>query len=125
MIGIGKVYTASTEYYDSKTGLTQRKGRPVLVVGGPKNNDYSVLPISTITKRENVDPDYDIYVDVELRGILSLDRECFIRTHKQMPLHRGSIFKELGNMKDNAPDLYQDVLMRMERFQKEILAQAR
>lgn len=50
---VGKVYLSVVEYYDSKTKITRKKGRPVLVVAGPRNNDYTVLPISTIKRREN------------------------------------------------------------------------
>ena len=47
---VGKVYLSVVEYYDSKTKTTRKKGRPVLVVAGPRNNDYTVLPISTDRK---------------------------------------------------------------------------
>ena len=55
---VGKVYLSVVEYYDSKTKTTRKKGRPVLVVAGPRNNDYTVLPISTIKRREHLDSDY-------------------------------------------------------------------
>ncbi len=60
---IGKVCQSVVNYFDSKTRTTRRKGRPVLVVGGPRNNDYTILPISTIKNRDNLDEEYDILID--------------------------------------------------------------
>ena len=80
---VGKVYLSVVEYYDSKTKTTRKKGRPVLVVAGPRNNDYTVLPISTIKRREHLDSDYDIPIETNIRAGLALSEECFIRTHKQ------------------------------------------
>lgn len=80
---IGKVYQSVVDFYDLKTQTTRKKVRPVLVISGPRNNDYTVLPISTISNRIHVDPQYDILIEAQKRSILGLGRECFIRTHKQ------------------------------------------
>ena len=121
---IGTVWLSIVEFYDLKTKTTRRKTRPVLVVGGPRNNDYTVLPVSTITLRQNVDPQYDILVEPANRAILSLNKECFIRTHKQMPMHQAQLVKQLGDMKTDLPDLYLDAVSRMEEYQKEIVNSA-
>lgn len=121
---IGKVYLSIVDYYNVKTGRTERKSRPVLVIGGPRNNDYTVLPISTISKRQNVDPKFDVLVDPSSRSVLMLNRECFIRTHKQMPLHQASLYKELSNMKDSLPDLYLQAISLMEEYQQNLLDNA-
>ena len=121
---IGKVYMTSVDYYDIRTKTTRRKSRPVLVVGGPRNNDYTVLPISTISRRQNLDPDYDILVDAPERAVLSLDKECFIRTHKQTPVHQAQLVRYLGDMRTDLPDLYLDAISRMEQNQAEIVNNA-
>lgn len=118
---IGKVYLTYMDYFDIRTKTTRKKSRPVLVVGGPRNDDYTVLPISTISKRQNLDPDYDILVDATERAVLSLDKECFIRTHKQTPAHQAQLIKCLGDMRTDLPDLYLDAVSRMEQFQEEIV----
>lgn len=118
---IGKVYLSRVDYFDLRTNCTQRKTRPVLVVGGPNDNDYTVLPISTISLRQNVNDYYDILIPPQERTVLNLRAECFIRTHKQMPLHRGAMFREIGDMKNDAPDLYLDAVSKMEEFQKGIV----
>lgn len=121
---IGKVYKSVVLYYDSKSQQTRTKTRPVLIVGGPRNNDYTVLPISTITLRKNLDPEFDILIDASSRSILNLPKECFIRTHKQMTVHRAELVSLYGDMKADIPDLYLDALVKMEGFQKRILAQS-
>ena len=115
---IGKVYQSIVDYYDSKTRSTRKKVRPVLIVGGPRNNDYIVLPISTITNRANLDPVYDILIDDAERTVLNLSKECFIRAHKQMPVHQAQLIRQKGNMKDDLPELYLTALEKMEQFQR-------
>ena len=117
---IGKVYQSVVDFYDLKTRSTRKKVRPVLIVGGPRNNDYIVLPISTVSKRENLDADYDILIDEAERGVLHLSQECYIRAHKQMPIHQAQLVRRKGDMKADLPDLYLLALEKMERFQKSI-----
>lgn len=121
---IGKVYLSVVNYYDSKTHTTRRKGRPVLIVAGPRNNDYTVLPISTVKNRQNLDPDFDLLIDPPARALLSLTDECFIRTHKQTTVHDGSLIKEKGDMKRDLQDLFLKALEKMEAYQRHILDQA-
>ena len=118
---VGKVYLSVVEYYDSKTKTTRKKGRPVLVVAGPRNNDYTVLPISTIKRREHLDSDYDIPIETNIRAGLALSEECFIRTHKQTTVHMGALIKQKGDMKNDYPDLYLTTLQKMEKFEREIM----
>lgn len=119
---IGKVFLTMIDFYNTKSGRTERKIRPVLIVGGPNENDYTVLPISTITRRENVNCYYDIPVPAQDRAALSLNRECFIRTHKQLTVHQGSLIREIGDMRNDAPDLYIDAICKMDEFQKSIIS---
>lgn len=118
---IGKVYLSVVDFYSRKLQAVSKKARPVLIVGGPNENDYIVLPISTITRRENLNPCYDILISPEQRTILNLPRECFIRTHKQMTVHSASLLKLKGDMKSDIPDLYLDAVAMMEKFQEEIV----
>ena len=121
---VGKVYLSVVEYYDSKTKTTRKKGRPVFVVAGPRNNDYTVLPISTIKRREHLDSDYDIPIETNIRAGLALSEECFIRTHKQTTVHMGALIKQKGDMKNDYPDLYLTALQKMEEFQRHIMDDA-
>lgn len=118
---IGKVYLSVVDFFDIKARAMSKKTRPVLIVGGPHENDYTVLPISTITNRVNLNTYYDIPVTPQDRAALSLQRECFVRTHKQMPIHAAALVRELGDMKSDTPELYLDAVAKMEEFQKEIV----
>lgn len=118
---IGKVCLSVVDFYDVQCGATRRKTRPVLVIGGPSENDYSVLPISTITRQANRNPSYDIPILPPALEALHLNRPCFIRTHKQMPLHRGALLKEIGDMRQDAPELYREAVTRMAAYQRELV----
>lgn len=121
---IGKVYLSQVDFYDVRIKAMGRKARPVLIVGGPYENDYIVLPISTISRRENLNPHYDLPISPQERMTLNLTRECFIRTHKQMTVHRAALIKELGDMKQLIPELYLKTIAKMEEFQKQIVDRA-
>ena len=60
---IGKVYVSIFKYYDNIKGKMSFKNRPVLIVGKADNTDYIVLPISRVTKRENLDEYYDVLLN--------------------------------------------------------------
>lgn len=121
---MGKVYLSVVDFYDIALQAMRTKTRPVLIVGGPHENDYTVLPISTITNRINLNSYYDIPIPPQDRAVLNLRRECFVRTHRQMPIHAAALVKELGDMKSDAPALYLDAVAKMEEFQKEIVTYA-
>lgn len=118
---IGKVYLSVIDFYDSKLQGMSKKARPVLIVGGPYENDYTVLPISTITNRANLNSYYDILIPPQDRLTLSLPREYFIRTHKQLPVHGASLLRLKGDMKADIPDLYLDAISKMEEFQRKLV----
>lgn len=121
---IGKIYSCFVDYYDIRLEATRRKQRPVLIVGGPRNNDYTVLPISTISRRENLDEEYDILIRPELRQQLKLPKECYIRTHKQTTIHRASFYALKGDLKKIDENMYLIALVKMERYQNYLMYQA-
>ena len=48
------------------------KKRPVLIVGKADDTDYIVLPISRVTKRENLDEYYDVLLNPDAVPKLNL-----------------------------------------------------
>lgn len=62
---IGKVYTAIFPFFDVNDFERKHKKRPVLIISDMLNNDYTILPVSTITNKENIDPNFDIEIDPE------------------------------------------------------------
>lgn len=121
---IGKLYSSVTPFYDSKKGTNSFKRRPVLIIGGPRNNDFTVLPVSTITRAEHIDSDYDVKVEPDKYPKLNLNRISYIRTHKQTTVHRASLTGEIGDLKMEYEDLYLLVLEKLESFNKTVMNNA-
>lgn len=121
---IGKIYASITPFYDSRNKINSFKRRPVLIIGGPRNNDYTVLPVSTITRREHIDPDYDIKIEPHEYPNLNLNRISYIRTHKQTTVHQASLIKQIGDLKANYEDLYVTILEKLENFNRNMIDNA-
>lgn len=117
---IGAIYVSITPFYNSATKTNSFKNRPVLIIGGPRNNDYTVLPISTISNKINLDADYDIEIDPAKYPLLNLSQLSYVRTHKQTVIHRGSLTSKIGDMKADYADLFERVLDKWKAFNKEI-----
>lgn len=113
---IGKIYSTVFPYYDSKTQKNSFKKRPVLIIGGPRNNDYTVLPISTVTKKANLDSEYDLEINPANYPLLHLDKLSYVRVHKQTTVHKVSLTSLIGDMKTEYADLYLSVLEKLEEF---------
>jgi uncharacterized protein YifN (PemK superfamily) len=121
---IGKIYSSVIPFYDSIQQKNSYKKRPVLIVSGPRNNDYTVLPISTVTKKANLDADYDIELDPLKYPLLNLNKVCYVRTHKQTTVHKASLTTQIGDMKCQYQDLYLQILQKLEEFNNFIMDNA-
>ena len=111
------------EFYDARNQKTSIKARLVLILSDMRNNDFTVLPISTIPNPLNIDVDYDIEINPQIFQKLNLNKISYVRTHKRIYLHQASIDKTkiLGDIKNDYPDLFSKILEKMEKFNKEIL----
>ena len=118
---IGKIYSSVTPFYDSATGTNSYKRRPVLIIAGPRNHDYTVLTVSTIPHKENMDPDYDVKVKPEDYPKLNLKKVSYIRTHKQTSVHQASLVREIGDLRTEYDELYLAVLEKLEKFNRTVL----
>lgn len=118
---IGKIYTALTPFFNIKIQKNAFKQRPVLIISEIRNNDYTVLPVSTISRPENRDLEYDIKLDINVYPSLNLKRDSFIRTHKQTVIHRSDINREIGDLKSNYPQLYKLIFQKLSDFNQKIL----
>lgn len=121
---IGKIYSSVTPFYDSVRGINSFKRRPVFIIAGPKNNDYTVLPVSTITHKEHIDPEYDVVVEPSEYPELNLNKTSYIRTHKQTIVHRASLVRPIGDLKVEYEDLYLTVLEKLEQFNQSVMDSA-
>lgn len=48
----------------------------------------------------------------------------YVRTHKQITVHRAALTSQIGDLKNNYEELYLKVLERLETFNKKILDDA-
>lgn len=118
---IGKVYTAIFPFFDVNDFERKYKKRPVLIISDMLNNDYTILPVSTITNKENIDPNFDIEIDPEKYPKLNLHKHCYIRTHKQAILFKESLNMEVSDLKKEYSKLYQEIIEKLNKHQKYIL----
>ena len=110
---IGKIYTSVFPYFDSSVRQMKYKNRPVLIIGGPRNNDYTVLPLSTISNSANKDP--------VKYPLLNLTKVSYVRTHKQTTMHSANLVTYLSDVKNTYEDLYIDILLKLEQHNNELM----
>ena len=121
---VGKAYVSVFPFYDNKASKMSFKRRPVLVVGKADSGDYVILPISRITNQSNLDSYYDVPIEPTDVPLLNLVQTSYIRTHKQSVVHEGELAKEIVDFKNEYEEIYLDVLCKMEKFQRELIANA-
>ena len=121
---IGEVWTALFPYYDVKTGKKNFKGRPVLIIAKADTGDYVTLPVSKVSRQENVDPIYDIKVDPAVYPVLGFPYVSYVRTHKQTIVHAADLCNKKSDLKSSYQELYLEILSKREQFSEEITRQA-
>lgn len=120
-MNIGDYCLATFPYYDIKEQRMRFKQRPMIILGEADNTDFIVLPVSTVSKKEYLDLIYDFPVSFELYPDMNIKRECFIRTHKQAVINQASIVKSIVNIKERYPELWLEILVKVEDFQKQLI----
>lgn len=115
---IGKIFTSYVPFFDIKAKKHSLKSRPVLIIAAERNNDYTILPISSVSKRQYLDADFDIELDPEQYSQLNLTKLCYVRAHKQMPMHKSSIGKEISDLKALYPELFLLILKKLEEWNR-------
>lgn len=124
MIEAGSVCISVTPFYDTTTRKSSFKKRPVLVLGDADSGDFNVLPISRVTNSRNLDSSYDIQVDPSIYPNLKLTASSYVRTHKQTVVNKASL-NEISNMKREYPDLYTEILDKLEEYNNSLITNAR
>ena len=117
---IGKICVSITPFYDTIRNKKSFKKRPVLIIAGPRSNDYTVLPISTITRKENLDKKYDLEVNPSIYPMKKLTKLSYVRTHKQTTIHESEIVSTISDLRGEYEDLYLEVLTKLSEFNHEI-----
>ena len=92
-IKIGQIHKIITPYYDKKDRKLKFKFRPGLIIGDTNglDNDYPVLPISTIKQSQYVDSKYDVLFTTSQYPRLSLNSDSYIRTGKITTINSANI----------------------------------
>lgn len=121
---IGKIYWSIIPYFDVKKGRNSYKRRPVLIIGDIRNDDYTVLPISKVSKKQYLDSVYDVEVKQVDYPNLKLTCDSYIRVHKQTTVHRAMLRDEISDLKCAHEDLYLSVLELFEQRNKELINSA-
>ncbi len=122
---IGKIFYSRTPFYNIKTGCQDFKNRPVLIIGIADIGDLNVLPLSRVTNRSNLDAYYDISVQKDEYPLLGLKADSYIRTHKLMFINEAELSQPyIGDIKGNYPDLFLEVLSRLEDYNKKLIMSA-
>lgn len=119
---IGKAYKSRVPYYDRISRTQKFKSRPCLIIGQADSGDYVVLPISSITDRSKADSIYDIPLDKATYTFLNKD--SFLRTHKQTVVNIASLRDQLSDFKALYEEAYLEALTKVEQFQKQLIADA-
>lgn len=121
---IGKICSFVTPYYDINQKRNLFKSRPVLIIGVADAGDYNVFPISKVTNKANIDPNYNLPINCLIYPLLGLDYNSYIRLHKQTFVNNTSLGKLFGDMKMNYFDLYLLVLSKLEEYNKNLIDNA-
>ena len=123
---IGKIYASMVEFFDIKTNTTKIKSRPILILSSTRNNDYTILPISTITNKVNMDTDYDIKIDPVSYPKLKLKQISYVRTHKRTFIHQASIDRNnvIGDLKKDYEELFLKILEKVQEFDNKVIDDA-
>lgn len=121
---IGKICKAITPFFDQNIGRMAYKARPALVLANADSGDFVILPVSSISHKNNIDPVYDVEIDPELYPNLNLKKVSYVRTHKQTIVNRACLQDEIGDLKTEYKDLFLDILEKRESFSKVITEQA-
>ena len=118
---IGKIYTTVFKYYDRALKQMSLKNRPILIIGKADKDDYIVLPISSVTIRKNVDQNFDICIIPNNFPNIKLKKISYIRTHKPSTLHQGELIKEICDLKKEYPELFFEIMSKVNEFNSMII----
>ena len=124
MVSTGRIYKAIVQYFDRIGNKMAFKARPVLILAHADEFDFVVLPVSTISRKENLNKYYDVMIDPEKYPLSNLIKISYVRTHKQIIVHAAEITDEICDLRTNCPQLYSEILSKREEFSREITRQA-
>lgn len=122
---IGKITTSKIPFYDNKSGEMKMKKRPVLIIGAEKEVfpcDFNVLPVSTITFKEHINPLFDYEIEAEKCQIMNLKKSpSYIRVHKQSTCHSRNVDKRyFCDLVYDYNDIYTEIIDLHSKFNESL-----
>lgn len=122
---VGKIKSSRMPYYDNKTNSLRFKARPVLILKAEKElgmSDFTVLPISSVSFKNNIDQEFDIDVAQTTYPLLNLTKEvCYIRCGKIMTINKKNLaVNTICDLKNTYPELWQHVISRTKEYISDI-----
>lgn len=118
---IGKACVSVFKYYDVRTQQMSFKKRPVLIIGQADETDFVALPISRVSKKEFLDPVYDVPISPENFPAMNLKQVSYIRAHKQAVISRTEITYDIADFKRLYPDKFCEILDKVSDFQEKMI----
>ena len=117
----GCIKKSRLPYYDIVTDGIKYKARPVLLIKAEKQEgacDFTVLPLSSISVKMNINSEYDIPIEKNVYPLLNLTRDTsYIRTHKLMTLHTSQLSNQtIVNLKELYPDLWSNIVSKIQEY---------
>ena len=118
---VGKICNSTYSYFDVREQKYKYKLRPVLIVGTEKDRlpcDITVLPVSKISRAENISVEYDYPLTKINHGLLRLKNDpSYIRIHKISTIHS----KDLSFQTDHQlnilyPETYANIKGKLNDF---------
>lgn len=122
---VGKIKSSRMPYYDNKTNSIRFKARPILILKAEKelgSSDFTVLPISSVSFKKNVNREFDIEVTQTAYPLLNLTKEvCYIRCGKIMTINKKDLaVNTICDLKNTYPELWQHIISSTKEYISDI-----
>lgn len=122
---IGQIRYSKFKYYDLATNSMKFKSRPVLIIGTEKESgpcDLTVLPISSITRKENFIDGYDIEIKLSEfpnTGLSPKYSSSYCRTSKISTVSSFDLSANTScQLNTTYPNLYNDIKTAYSSYQE-------
>ncbi|MCT3168961.1 hypothetical protein U9I39_03980 [Lacticaseibacillus rhamnosus] len=111
---IGELRLSRLPYYDKLLGQEGFKSRPIVIIGAENEygpTDFSVLPVSKISRKKNIDEFFDVKVTQIAYPFLDLDEPVsYIRTHKFYTVNSTDVSADpICLIQSQYPNLYREI----------------
>lgn len=125
---IGKLMVARFPYYNNQEDRIKFKKRPILIIGVEKEQfpcDVTVLPVSKVSHKRHIHPEFDVEVSGNKCKQLKLhDSPSYIRTHKIATVHSSDIGHTIiSDMRTIDKELFDHIKAFHHKFVKNTLFQ--